>query len=39
MDLAQIVKNLPAVRETHVQPLAREDPLQQEIATYSIILA
>ena len=39
MDLAQIVKNLPAVSETYVRPLAQEDPLQQEIATYSIILA
>ena len=26
--LAQVVKNLPAVRETQVQSLGREDPLE-----------
>ena len=32
-------KNLPAMQETHVRSLAREDSLEEEIATYSIILA
>ena len=35
----QIVKNLPAVRETWVQSLGREDPLQKGMATHSSILA
>ena len=38
-DLARMVKNLPAVRETYVQSLSQEDPLEQEMATHSIILA
>ena len=37
--MAQIVKNLPAVWETQVQPLDQEDPLEKEIATHSRILA
>ena len=37
--VAQMVKNLPAVRETRVQSLGREDPLEKEIATHSSILA
>ena len=37
--VAQIVKNLPAVRETHVQSLGQEDPLEEEMATHSSILA
>ena len=32
-------KNLPAVRETWVQSLGREDPLEKGIATHSSILA
>ena len=32
-------KNLPAMQETQVQSLGREDPLEKEIATYSSILA
>ena len=32
-------KNLPAMQETHVRSQAREDSLEEEIATYSIILA
>ena len=34
-----MVKNLPAVQETQVQPLGREDPLEREIATHSSVLA
>ena len=37
--VAQSVKNLPAVRETRVQPLGWEDPLEKEMATHSSILA
>jgi len=37
--MAQIVKNLPAVRETQVQSLAREDPLEKGMETHSSILA
>ena len=31
--------NLPAMQETRVQSLGQEDPLDQEIATHSSILA
>ena len=34
-----MVKNLPAMKETRVQPLGREDPLEMGPATYSSILA
>ena len=37
--VTQLVKNLPAVWETHFNPWAREDPLQKKLATYSSILA
>ena len=37
--LAQMVKNLPAIQETQVQSLGQEDPLEEEMATYSSILA
>ena len=37
--VAQPVKNLPAMQETWVQSLGGEDPLQEEIATHSSILA
>ena len=37
--VAQTVKRLPAMRETHVQSLGREDPLEKEMATHSSILA
>ena len=33
------VKRLPAIRETRVQSLGREDPLEKEMATHSSILA
>ena len=35
--MAQVVKNLPAVRETRVQSLGQEDPLEKEMATHSSI--
>ena len=34
-----MVKHLPAMRETRVQSLSWEDPLEKEMATYSITLA
>ena len=37
--VAQLGKNLPAVQETRVQLLGREDPLEKEMATRSSILA
>ena len=33
------VKNLPAVQETWIRSLGREDPLEKEMATHSSILA
>ena len=33
-----MVKNLPAMQETQVQSLGWEDPLEEGMATYSIIL-
>ena len=37
--MAQLVKVLPAVRETWLQSLGWEDPLEKEMATHSSILA
>ena len=37
--VAQSVKNPPAMKETEVQFLGREDPLKKEMATHSSILA
>ena len=37
--VAQLVKNLPAMRETSVRSLGWEDPLEKGKATYSSILA
>ena len=34
-----MVMNLPAVQETRVQSLDREDPLEEDMATHSSILA
>ena len=34
-----MVKNLPALQETQVQSLGQEDPLEEEMATHSSILA
>ena len=36
---AQMVKNLPAVRETEVQSLGGEDPLEEGMVTHSRVLA
>ena len=37
--VAQMVKHLPTMRETQVQSLDWEDPLEKEMATHSGILA
>ena len=37
--VAQMVKNLPAVLKTWVQSLGQEDPLEEEMATHSTVLA
>ena len=37
--VAQMVKNLPAVREIQVQSLGQEDRLEEEMTTRSSILA
>ena len=34
-----VVKNLPAIQEIQVQSLGWEDPLEEEMATHSSILA
>ena len=37
--VAQLVKNLPAVRDTWVRSLSWEDPLEEGMATHSSVLA
>ena len=37
--VTQTVKNLAAMQETWVLPLGWEDPLEEEMATHSSILA
>ena len=37
--MAQMVKNLPAMQETWVPSLGREDPLEKGMAVYFSILA
>ena len=37
--VTQMVKSLPAMRETQVWSLGQEDPLEKEMATHSRILA
>ena len=37
--MAQTVKNLPATQETWVRSLGWEDPLKEDMATHSSILA
>ena len=37
--VAQRLKHLPAMQETWVRSLGREDPLEKEMATHSSILA
>ena len=37
--VAQTVKKLPAMQETWVQALSREDPLEEEVAIQASVLA
>ena len=37
--MTQMVKNLPAIQETRVPFLGREDPLEKGMATHTSILA
>ena len=37
--VAQMVKHLPAMQETQVQSLGREDPLEKGMTTHSNVLA
>ena len=37
--VAQMVKSLPVVQKTWVQSLSQEDPVENEMATHSSILA
>ena len=37
--VAQRIKHLPAMRETQVRSLGREDPLEEEMGTHSNALA
>ena len=37
--VVHMVRNPPAMQETQVQSLGREDPLEKEMATHSSILA
>ena len=37
--VAQIVKNLPTMREIPVQSMGQEDPLEKGMATHSSLLA
>ena len=37
--VAQVVNNLPAMRETGVRPLVWEDPLEKGMATHTTVLA
>ena len=36
---SSVVKNAPAKQETQVQSLGQEDPLEEEMATHSSLLA
>ena len=36
--VAQTAENLPAMRETQVQSLGQEDPLEKEMATHPVFL-
>ena len=37
--VAQMVKNVPALQETWVQSLGWDDPLEEDMATHSSVLA
>ena len=39
LNMAQMVKNLPAMQETQVQSLDGEEPLEKGMASHSSILA
>ena len=39
LEVAQMVKNLPAMQETQVRSMGQEDPLEKGMATHSSILA
>ena len=39
LTISQMVKNLPAMHKTGVQPLDQEDPLEKRMATHPSILA
>ena len=39
IEVAQLVKNAPAMQETWVRSLGWEDPLEEGMATHSSILA
>ena len=37
--MAQMIKHLPPMRKTQVQPLGQEDPLEKEMKAHSSTLA
>ena len=37
--VVQMVKNLPGMQETRIRSLGQEDPLENEMATHSSVLA
>ena len=37
--VAQVVRNLPAMKETQIRPVGWEDPIEKGMATHSSILA
>ena len=37
--IARLIKKLPAMQETQVRSLGQEDPLEEETATHSSVLA
>ena len=37
--VTQTIKNLPAMRDTHVRSMGQEDPLEKGMATHSSIIA
>ena len=39
IQVAQTVKNLPTVQETHVLSVGQEDPMEKEMVTHSSIIA
>ena len=39
IQMAQMIKSLPAIQEAQVQSLGQEDPLEKEMATHFSVLA